>query len=50
MINEHFYYIGKPDTVTPDFIGARLGLAGYKEACGAVIAELADCLKISKNL
>lgn len=50
MINEHFYYTGKPDTVTPDFIGARLGLAGYKEACGAVIAELANCLKISKNL
>lgn len=48
MINEHFYYTGSAETVTPDFIGSRLFARDYKNLCEAVFDALNEGLK-SKN-
>lgn len=48
MINEHFYYIGSDETVTPKFVGSRIRGGGYKDLCEAIFGELNDCIK-SKN-
>ena len=48
MINEHWYYIGEHKSITPDYIGAQLDMAGYTDVCKAVIAELGDCMR-TKN-
>lgn len=48
MINEHFYYTGSAETVTPDFIGSRLFAKDYKNLCEAVYGALNICVK-SKN-
>lgn len=48
MINEHFYYIGSEETVTPNYVGSRVRGSGYKELCEAVFGELNDSIT-SKN-
>ena len=48
MINEHRYYVGERDTITPDYIGARLTYPEYTAMCDTIVAELADCMK-AKN-
>jgi hypothetical protein len=46
MVNEHYYYIGERERVTPEFVGSRLKYAEYSDVCKAVIAELAECMKV----
>lgn len=44
MINEHFYYIGAPEQVTEDFVGARLTPAELGEVVTTVLSCLMDCV------
>ena len=40
MINEHFYYTGSAETVTPNYIGARINAGDYRKLCEAVFGAL----------
>ena len=48
MMNEHYYYIGSDETVTPRFVGSRLQVNEYRMICEAVFGEINDCI-VPKN-
>lgn len=48
MINEHNYYTGHGEDVTPEYIGARIAMHEMPSLSAAVIAELRKCVS-AKN-
>mgnify|MGYP006926995826 CR=1 FL=1 len=48
MINEHFAFIGTPERVTENFVGARIMPRDFEGVAKTVLAELIDSIK-SKN-
>lgn len=48
MINEHFAFIGTPERVTENFVGARIMPRDFEDVTKTVLDELIDSIK-SKN-
>lgn len=48
MINEHFAFIGTPERVTENFVGARIMPHDFEDVTKTVLGELIDSIK-SKN-
>lgn len=48
MINEHFAFIGIPERVTENFVGARIMPRDFEDITKTVLRELIDSIK-SKN-
>lgn len=48
MINEHFAFIGTPERVTENFVGARIMPRDFEDVTKTVLGELIDSIK-SKN-